>query len=548
MRPDTADSATARALRCTLVAPGSHQLAITFWDRPLTGLTAGAAGAPAAFIIPVADLAPLRELGTVFVDRGRKHAAKSLSEVLLGHERVPIVDGRFAVAGQLERSVRTLLENARRESDRNAYVIGVADRLFTDIARKARSDSPRSASGGLIEPDEVPPSLCEKLIGDSPEMDLLRQMIVLASRHEEPVLILGDTGTGKEVAARQIHELDPARKPWTFMAINCSAISPELFESELFGYEPGAFTGARAKGKPGLWSVAGRGTLFLDELGDLSRSHQAKILRALETNKIRAVGGIKEIDVHCRVIAATNRDLYAMVQSGEFREDLYYRLRPCLIRTPRLRDHLQDIAALAEFFWESVAVKRPPLPVAVLTALQGYRWPGNARELRAVLVGLATMFPKGTPRVEHVRAVFQLQSATPLSDDRLGAADDARMHRGECLRHLRRADEVIRACKVLLRPFASHKTTDEGFRQLRSTLAHRVAELRMLLLQPMLFHTIPTLDVVTRLSGGLATVQSLVDHDPVEAQRYWKKNLSVEVTAALTTIMNEVERLLKKIG
>ena len=566
--------ATPRTLRCVLAVPGSTDVSISPWDGPLESLSASPANGHAAYIVRAGDLAPLRELKAAFVDRGRKHAAKSLSALLLGHGRVPIIDGQYTLAGQFERSVRTLLQNAAKKKDRNAFVVAVTDRLFVEISKKARESAETAHAGRaqpsaralrtsqageegtfpaseyltLIEPDEVPASLSEQLVGDSPEMQLLRQMVVLASRHEEPVLILGDTGTGKEVAARAIHDLDPIRRRNHFVPINCGAISPELFESELFGHEPGAFTGARTHGKPGLWTFAGHGTLFLDEVGDLPLPNQVKILRALETNKIRPVGSVKEeLPVHCRVIAATNRDLYGMVQSGGFREDLYYRLRPFLIRAPRLRDHPQDISVLAEFFWTAIAPKRPGLSDAVLTTLEGYRWPGNARELRAVLLGLATMFPKVAPRVEHVRAVFQLQSATRLDDETLGAADDARMHRVECLRHLRRADEVIRACKVVLRPFAARMGSEDAVRRLRITLAHRLAELQVLSMQPLLFHSIATFDVVHRLAGALATCQSLMERDGAEAQRYWKKVLAAEVTAGLATVMAEVERLLKKL-
>jgi DNA-binding NtrC family response regulator len=576
MTPNKAVPTTVRALRCALALPGSDDLSFSAWDGPLEGLTGGPTHGHAAYIVRVSDLAPLRDLKAAFVDRGRKHSAKSLSALLLGHTRVPIIDGQFSISGQqFERSVRTLLQNAAKRNERNAYVIGVADRLFTEIRKKARPSAEPTQQGRtqrsarthrislagdegtfpaseylrLIEPDEVPASLSEKLVGASPEMQFLRQMVVLASRQQEPVLILGDTGTGKEVAAWAIHDLDPVRRGYHFVAINCGAISPELFESELFGHEPGAFTGARTHGKPGLWTVAGRGTLFLDEVGDLPLSNQVKILRALETNKIRPVGSVKEeISVHCRVIAATNRDLFGMVQSGTFREDLFYRLRPFLIRAPRLRDHPQDISVLAEFFWSQVTPKRPPLSDAVLTALEGYRWPGNARELRTVLFGLAAMFPKVTPRVEHVRAVFQLQSTTRMDDETLGAADEARMHRVECLRHLRRADEVIRACKMVLRPFAAARTgDDEAARRVRTSLAHRLAELQVLSMQPLLFHSIATFDEVHRLAGGLGICQSLIAHDSAEAQRYWKKTLGAEVTSTLSTIMSEVERLLKKL-
>jgi len=563
-----------RAIRCRLAAADGARIALDIWTGP-PGVLLGESGeGRAAYLVLTADLAPLRELKAAFIDRGRKHPARALATLLLGQPRIPLIVGEFTSGGQLVRSVRTLLERAANNGERNAYVIGLTDRLFRDVSNRAAKPSlakaQRAASSNdplmsvardegafpvgeylnLLEPHEIPEKLKTKLVGESPEMRFVRELIVLASRHTEPVLILGDTGTGKEVAARAIHDLDVERRMHSFISVNCGAISRELFEAELFGYAPGAFTGALRRGKPGLWMKADRGTLFLDEIGDLPVSHQVKILRVLEDGIVRPVGGLAEVTVRCRVIAATNRELYGMIQAGQFREDLYYRLRPFLIRTPRLRDHPKDIPVLARFFWGTVASGRPPLSDAVLATLERYRWPGNARELRAVLVSLATMFPKATPRVEHVHAVFQMQSPTRIDDERLGPEDDARIHRVECLRHLRRVDEVIRACKVTLHSFASRRseqTDDAAVRRVRTVITHQLAELRLLGTQPLLFHSIATFDVLNRAMGGLTTFQSLIEHDTADARRFWKKDLAGEVTAALAAIMREVERLLKKL-
>jgi transcriptional regulator of acetoin/glycerol metabolism len=407
---------------------------MSVWTGQPEALAGKAPDVPTVFLVRAGDLPSVREQKPAVIDRGRKHPAKALASRLLGQTRVPIVDGAFTSGGQLVRSVRTFLTLAASRGEHNAYVIGVPDTVFEDVTVKANAAEalaarppagdqasepgisrsgidealPAAAYLTLLDDVLVPDGLTLKLVGGSPRLTLVRKLIVLASVQQEPVLILGDTGTGKEIAARAIHDLDPRRGKLTFLVINCAAIPAELFESELFGYEPGAFTGARVRGKAGLWTAVGGGTLFLDEIGDLAPKHQAKILRVLEDGAVRPVGGLKPVDVHCRVIAATNRDLYSMVQSGEFREDLYYRLRSLLIRTPRLQDHPQDIPVLARFFWERVAPGRPPLSGTVLSALAQYRWPGNARELRAVLVSLTTMFPTTAPRVEHVRAVFQL--------------------------------------------------------------------------------------------------------------------------------------------
>jgi hypothetical protein len=162
---------------------------------------------------------------------------------------------------------------------------------------------------------------------------------------------------------------------------------------------------------------------------------------------------------------------------------------------------------------------------------------------------MATMFPNVAPRVEHVRAVFQLQSPTRvgLREERLGAADDARLHRAECLRHLRRADEIIRACKVALQPFGAQRSNEAAAMRLHGVLAHRLAELHVLSLQPLLFHSIATFAVVNGLAGELASFQALLERDRTEAQKYLKKDLAREIKGTLSTIMSEVERLLKKL-
>ena len=195
---------------------------------------------------------------------------------------------------------------------------------------------------------------------------------------------MGDTGTGKEIVARSIYE-NSERRRHDFVTVNCGAIPRDLLENELYGHVKGAYTDAK-EDKSGLWEAAGEGVLFLDEIGDLQPEHQAKVLRALEDAEIRKLGATKGTKVKARIIAATNRDLHAMVQTGQFREDLYYRLRGFLIRTPALREHPDDIPLLAQHFWQKINHgKRKILPPEILTELKSCRWPGNARELKMML-------------------------------------------------------------------------------------------------------------------------------------------------------------------
>ena len=226
-----------------------------------------------------------------------------------------------------------------------------------------------------------------EMIGESPVMSALFAQLEKVAPTNGRVLISGESGTGKELIARAIHRLSPrADKP--FIKVNCAAIPAELIESELFGYERGAFTGAQGR-KKGMFELANEGTLFLDEIGDMSASAQAKVLRALQSGEISRVGSEKAIAVDVRVLAATNKDLELEVQEGNFREDLYFRLNVVPITSPPLRDHQSDIPLLARSFLRDFCLenglREKPIDDEVLEALAERPWPGNVRELRNVV-------------------------------------------------------------------------------------------------------------------------------------------------------------------
>lgn len=234
--------------------------------------------------------------------------------------------------------------------------------------------------------------LCKRgpypIIGRSKAVQGLIHMVnLMAENHSTTLLIQGETGTGKELVARNIHSLS-IRGENPFVDINCAAIPDSILESELFGYEAGAFTDARSA-KKGLLEIADKGTLFLDEIGEMSLAVQAKFLRAIETKTFRRLGGTKDIKVDIRVIAATNKDLANAVRNNSFREDLYYRLNVMPITIPPLRERIEDIPLLAESFIaelaESMKKKIKSLDREALELLCSYKWPGNIRELRNVL-------------------------------------------------------------------------------------------------------------------------------------------------------------------
>ncbi|MCF8337907.1 MAG: sigma-54 dependent transcriptional regulator [Bacteroidales bacterium] len=226
-----------------------------------------------------------------------------------------------------------------------------------------------------------------EMIGESPQLQEVRDMIDKVAPTDARVLISGENGTGKELVARQIHEKSPrARAP--FIEVNCAAIPSELIESELFGHEKGSFTSA-VKQRKGDFEQADGGTIFLDEIGDMSLSAQAKVLRTLEENKITRIGGEKEINVDVRVIAASNKTLKNEIQKGNFREDLYHRLSVIIIRVPPLKERLDDIPVLVEHFINefssSMAKKPPEITDEAMQELQNLPWTGNIRELRNVI-------------------------------------------------------------------------------------------------------------------------------------------------------------------
>ncbi len=233
----------------------------------------------------------------------------------------------------------------------------------------------------------------DEMIGQCPAMRELFEKIKLVADTNSTVLVIGESGTGKELVARSLHLNSPRRgKP--FLPINCAAIPDTLIESELFGHEKGAFTGATDKRK-GVFQAAEGGSLFIDEIGEMPLGLQSKLLRAIENKKIMPVGSAHEIPVDIRLIAATNRDLEEVVRQKEFREDLYYRLKVVVLRIPPLRDRSEDIPLLVRFFIDQLAREanrqvRDITPEA-MAALREYEWPGNVRELRNTLEGIIVL-------------------------------------------------------------------------------------------------------------------------------------------------------------
>ena len=233
-----------------------------------------------------------------------------------------------------------------------------------------------------------------RLLGDSPTMQQLREMVAKVARSQAPVHISGESGTGKELVARLIHESGP-RKDGPFVPVNCGAIPTELMESEFFGHRKGSFTGA-VRDKVGLVEAANSGTLFLDEIADLPLAMQVKLLRVIQEKTVRPVGSSKEEPVDARILSATHRTLADMVANGDFREDLYYRINVIELHVPALRERGTDILALASHILERLGSADAKLEESAKSALMQYPFPGNVRELENMLERAVTLCPTGT--------------------------------------------------------------------------------------------------------------------------------------------------------
>jgi DNA-binding NtrC family response regulator len=260
-------------------------------------------------------------------------------------------------------------------------------------------------------------TLDTEIVSVSPEMDKVKRLILKIAKSNSTVLIRGESGTGKEMIARSIHK-NSLRSNEIFQAVNCAAINENLLESELFGHEKGSFTGAIAE-KKGLFEIADGGTLFLDEIGELDISLQAKLLRALQERQIRRVGGIREIDVDVRVVAATNRDLLKMAEEKRFREDLYYRLNVLSLELPPLRTRRTDVPVLIEYFLKKHTRgtdRKITINADARKTLEDFAYPGNVRQLESALERAILLCENDTIMPEDLPPEMSQTSAAASGD------------------------------------------------------------------------------------------------------------------------------------
>jgi transcriptional regulator with PAS, ATPase and Fis domain len=303
------------------------------------------------------------------------------------------VDKEFRI--ESKRGMLHFVKTAIPLRDDCGQLVGVVD-IFREIKRVRKMVNQMVGARAVFTLDDI--------TGESAPMLEMRDMAKLAAKHDTTVLLEGESGTGKELLAQAIHNCS-YRREGPFVAINCGAIPRDLIESELFGYEEGSFTGARHGGRPGKFEMAHGGTLFLDEVGEMPFEMQVKLLRVLQQSLIVRVGGTQVIPVDVRIIAATNRNLWQMVQDGAFREDLYYRLNVMDIILPPLRDREEDIPLLVDSFLnkftKSLGIRKNVLPAA-MELLYAWEWPGNVRELENAIEHACCLSGSGDIDVCHL--------------------------------------------------------------------------------------------------------------------------------------------------
>ena len=382
------------------------------------------------------------------VENGRKALEllrEEAADLIVSDVRMPDMGGieLLRAARELSPEVAVVMMTAFAtvETAREAFKLGADDfiqkpfdvdelkvlvaKVLEKLALKKENEQLKSENEALIKEQRERGNL-GNIIGRSPRMQAVYQMIETIAQVQSTVLVTGESGTGKELVARAIHNLSPrADKP--FVSINCGAFTETLLESELFGYVRGAFTGANTNRK-GLFEAADKGTIFLDEIGEMSQAMQVKLLRVLQERKVRPVGAHEELEVSARVVAATNRDLAAMVEAGTFREDLFYRISVIPIELPSLREKREDIPGLITHFVQKYcaqAGRQVSVSPKALELLERYAWPGNVRELehtieRAVALEMTDAIqPERLPEKINNYNPARITAAFSLPDDGL---------------------------------------------------------------------------------------------------------------------------------
>lgn len=523
---------------------------------------------PSVYTISEGQSARLQKYKDKIADRGQKNRKKPLSSYFLGAKRVPLLHYSFQSSRKAENSILKFLEKAAGMPSGNGiktFFLALPDEEFKLLCKrhgkkniaslfseKAITDK-RDATGTDFADDKL-----NSLVDDIPakskggetdfkgvtqETKQVNEWIDMAANHDFPVIITGETGTGKNVVAGCIHKKS-SRGDHPFCTINCSAISSSVFESELFGHRKGAFTGATEDRKGVLREACG-GTVLLDEIGDMPLEQQAKVLDAIEKQEVKPVGFDKPVKINVRILAATNRNLIAMIKNNTFRQDLYHRLSTFHIPLKPLREQIENIEFLAQFFWAKISMgESDPLPADMIQELIRYRWPGNVRELRSVLASLFYYFRRrGKFTAEQLRSVFRLFSHVEPSDTPL-SPHEISLHKAECLRHLKQAEDSLLTMKYLFEPIIEGK--EKKFPELFPiTIKNRMNELEFLNRRPLLFYDEGTFSTFTLLKGQLAYFFELLQQGQDEnAMAFLRDKLYKHLQKSQSTLFKAVNAVL----
>jgi len=507
---------------------------------------------PAAVVVCVEDLKVFGECIELFNDRHKK-GNQGLGDYLLGQGwKIPFIDADYIDYGRLIDGIETLLQNAETAGEKGIYLLGVCGDHFRKAWSGALTEdvslehaSKESGLEAVLKTLPGEAQLRKYFWGNSKAYHLVRQLILRAAQIDKPVLILGEAGTGKSVVARAIHDEGQkdesiGHKDKPFIVVNCAEIPGGVFESVVFGYAAYDSHGAHINAKAGKWEKAKDGTLFLDEIGELRLDHQAKVLHALKEDVIWRVGDKASTNVHARVIAATNRDLYGMVKRDKFLDDLYYFLRQYMIRTPVLRDYPKDVELIAQKLWREITHTNAALSKEILDELCQHRWPGNVRELRSVLRSLSNYFGTSTPTREQLNAVF-LQFGLAAGYDRYESdVYEPSLFQMECLRKICHVDDAIHACEQELKPLAEGLPLSAAAWE---SLTRLSVEMQDLMCSRMYFGSQETYQAVAQVAEGLGKFLVLNKKDIPALSSFWQKTLAPDIQQAVALLFSDNKNL-----
>jgi DNA-binding NtrC family response regulator len=447
----------------------------------------------------------------------------------------------------LSQGLRPLLRQIPEEAD-TSILAGVPDALFEQMAQRLDDgehpdrmcESRTNLKRTLLDllPDIKPPAnihLEDLFRGHSIDAKTVRKLITITARADMPVLVLGPTGTGKGIVARAIH--DCSKRSGDFITVNCAAIPPPLFESEVFGYVSGAFTNALKAGKKGAWARANNGTLFLDEIADLPIECQPKILHALEAERILPVGATEEVSVSARIIAATSRNLFRLVEQGLFREDLFHRLRRTTINTPPIETEGKELRKIIALMWADLSEKtKCPLSPQVIDMLAEQRWAGHFRDLKGFLEGLDATWPGQTITPTHVKALMHHRGPTPMPEPEDGANTRLarEIRRIERQHHLNRTAEILHAVQNAVAVLTRKNSLLPP--DLESVITHRLVELDLMLHTPLRFGNGNVYEAVAAVRNSLAELCSLLGQDATQARTHARRRTVPVIKKALAVL------------